>query len=146
MNTTLIAGIALLMASVSSAEVLVLLKGKPLPENARPSGLKGMRESLIQIDEGREWLNTSKGDINREYMAWRDKKGRFTIGWDLEEGRVESVYYYKGGPEWERGKMVPVKWPRCGSISIDLQSGQLLKKKPAEQDGAGQAPTAPESK
>ncbi|MEO1998897.1 MAG: hypothetical protein ABGZ17_26925, partial [Planctomycetaceae bacterium] len=33
-----------------------------------------------------------------------------------------------------------------GSISIDLQSGQLLKKKPAEQDRAGQGPTAPELK
>ena len=121
-------GISLLASAFSSAQVLVLTKGQVLPDNARPFGLKGMREFLKQIDEGTVWLNTSEGDISCEYLAWQDKRGRFTIGWDLENGAVQQVYYYKGTPEWKRGKMRAMKWPRSGSIFVDLESGELIVK------------------
>jgi hypothetical protein len=129
MKRAIIALLLFLVANIASAEVLVLTKGGSLPKNATPNGLEGMRESLVQIYDGDTWLNTSIGDIHEQHIAWRDKANRFTIGWDLEDGKVVRVYYYKGAPKWQRGKMTPVKWPENGSITIDLKSGDLVESK-----------------
>ena len=146
MKRATIALLVLLVARVASAEVLVLTKGEFLPKNAQPSGLEGMREWFVQIDGGQTWLDTSEGEIHQEFIAWRDKADRFTIGWDLEDGRIVRVYYYKGAPKWLRGKMTPTKWPASGSITVDIKSGAMVEKKPAEHGGVGQPPTRPESK
>ena len=92
-------------------------QGGALPKKARTEEL---RKSMVQISNEEAWLNTNVGDIHDEYYAWRDREGRFTIGWDLEDGKILRVYYYKGTPRWQREKMVPIKWPRSNTIAIDV--------------------------
>ena len=123
--------IVALIANVGCGNVLVFKQGGVLPKNARPEVL---RKSMVQITNEEVWLNTNVGDILDEYYAWRDKEGRFTIGWDLEYGKILRVYYYKGTPRWQRGQMVPIKWPRSNTIAIDVERGMASTPTNAEQE------------
>ncbi|MES2921339.1 MAG: hypothetical protein V4819_07325 [Verrucomicrobiota bacterium] len=146
MKRAVIAVLSFLMASIASAEVFVLTKGAGPPERDRPRGMDGMREIFDGVENSDVWLNTDKGDILWQYRAWKDKAGRFTIGWKLEEGRIVEVYYSKGTPKWDGPKMTPMKWPVSNSISIDLESGALVDTKPAEQAVAPNRSLSPSQK
>lgn len=144
MKATLIAACVLGMFSSLCAEVFVFERGKSPPKNTKPNGLKGIREHLKEICGTDTYLHTDRGDIWLREEAWRDKDGRFTIGWESEDGEVQKVYFYQGTPKWQSGQMKPLQWSRDGVIKIDLKTGKLAGAKNSEQT-TGRPATSPES-